>query len=256
MRDNLVKQALQRGETVIGSMATETRSPAIALLFANAGFDFFFIDMEHGSYDMTTVADIIKVARLAGICPIVRVPDPEYHLMSRPLDAGAQGLMIPRVETRGVVEHIVSCVRYPPEGVRGCSISRGHNEYAGAPLAEFTEQANENVLIVLQIERRRAVEDIDDLLSVPGVDVALIGPQDLSVSLGTMDTQHPETEAAIQTVVDAAQRHGVATGIHSRDIEVLRRWQQRGMRMLTYSTDTDFISQGARAAVEALRTQG
>lgn len=253
MRDNLVKQALQRGETVIGSMATEIRSPAVALLFANAGFDFFFIDMEHGSYDMPTVADIIKVARLAGICPIVRVPDPEYHLMSRPLDAGAQGLMIPRVETREVVEHVVRSVKYPPEGVRGCSIPRGHNEYMGAPLTEFTQHANANVLIVVQIERRRAVEDIDDLLSVPGVDVALIGPQDLAVSLGTLDTQHPETEAAIQKVVDAAQRHGVAAGIHSRDIKVLRAWQERGMRMLTCSTDTDFIVQGANAAVKMLR---
>lgn len=253
MRDNRVKQALKRGETVIGSMATEMRSPAIALLFANAGFDFFFIDMEHGAYDIATVADIIKVARLAGICPLVRVPDAEYHLMARPLDAGAQGLMIPRVETREVVERIVQCVQYPPAGVRGCSVSRGHNEYMGAPLAEFTRHANENVLVVLQIERRRAVEDIDQLLSVPGVDVALIGPNDLAVSLGTMDTQHPETEAAIQTVVEAAQRHGVAAGIHSRDVEVLRMWEERGMRMLTCSTDTDLIFRGARAAVEALR---
>ncbi|MFQ5857367.1 MAG: HpcH/HpaI aldolase/citrate lyase family protein [Anaerolineae bacterium] len=253
MRDNLVRQALRRGETVIGSMVTEMRSPAVALLFASAGFDFFFIDMEHGSYDMTTVADIIKVARLAGICPMVRVPDPEYHLMSRPLDAGAQGLMIPRVETREAVEHVVRSVRYPPEGVRGCSIARGHNEYRGAPLAEFTEHANENVLVVVQIERRRAVEDIDDLLSVPGVDVALIGPQDLAVSLGTMDPQHPDTEHAVQRVVDAAQRHGIAAGIHSRDVEVLRMWQERGMRMLTCSTDADFVSQGAQAAVNALR---
>ncbi|MBS1251550.1 MAG: 5-keto-4-deoxy-D-glucarate aldolase [Anaerolineales bacterium] len=253
MRDNLVKQALQRGEVVIGTMATEMRSPAIGLLFANAGFDFFFIDMEHGSYDIITVADLVKVARLAGICPIVRVPDPAYHLMSRPLDAGAQGLMIPRVETREVVEHIVRCVKYPPNGVRGCSISKGHNEYTGAPLAEFTQHANENVLVVLQIERRRAVEDIDELLSVPGVDVALIGPNDLAASLGTMDTQHPETEAAIQTVVDGAKRHGVAAGIHTRDVEVLRMWQERGMRMLTCSTDTDFIVQGARTAVKSLR---
>ena len=114
MRDNKVRAALKRGETVIGTVAQDVRSPAIAQLFANAGFDFMFVDMEHGAYDLETVADIVKVARLADIVPLVRVPDGLYHLIARVLDAGAMGVMVPRVETRRTVERAVAALRYPP----------------------------------------------------------------------------------------------------------------------------------------------
>jgi len=254
MRDNKVRAALKRGEPVIGTMVAEMRSPAIALLFANARFDFMFIDMEHGAYDLETVADMIKVARLADIVPLVRVPDGLYHLIARVLDAGAMGVMVPRVEMRETVERAVAALRYPPVGVRGCSSGRGNSDYRGGPLWEFTRHANDNILAVMQIERAAAIDQIDDLLSVPGVDVALIGPADLTISLGAPSPQEPIVQEAIQKVVDAGRRHGVATGIHLRDVEQLRGWRDRGMTMLTYSTEVDFILSGARAGVSALRS--
>ncbi|NOZ28211.1 MAG: aldolase [Chloroflexi bacterium] len=253
MRDNKVRAALKRGEPVIGTMVAEMRSPAIALLFANAGFDFMFIDMEHGAYDLATVSDIIKVARLAGIVPLVRVPDGRYHFIARVLDAGAMGVMVPRVETREQVEQAVAALRYPPVGVRGCSTAKGNSDYRGGPLWEFTQHANENILAVMQIERKAAIEHIDDLLSVPGVDVALIGPADLTLSLGAPSPQDPMVQEAIQKVVDAGKRHGVATGIHLRDVNGLKAWRERGMTMLTYSTEVDFIMTGARAGIAELR---
>ncbi len=253
MRDNKVRMALKRGETVIGTMVTEMRSPAIALLFAHAGFDFMFIDMEHGAYSIETVADIIKVARLADIVPLVRVPDGVYHLIARVLDAGAMGVMVPRVETREQVEQAVAALRYPPVGERGCSTSKGNSDYQGGPLWEFTRHANEHILAVMQIERKAAIEHIDELLSVPGVDVALIGPSDLTLSLGAPNPQDPAVQEAIQKVIEAGRRHGVATGIHLRNVEQLKVWRERGMTMLTYSTDLDLILSGARAGVQALR---
>ncbi len=253
MRDNKVRAALKRGEPVIGTMVTEMRSPAIAWLLANAGFDFMFIDMEHGTYDLETVADMIKIARLAGIVPLVRVPDALYHLIARVLDAGAMGVMVPRVETRETVEQAVAALRYPPMGERGCSVGKGNNDYQSAPLWEFTRHANDNILAVMQIERKAAIDHIDELLSVPGVDVALIGPADLTLSLGAPGPQDPAVQAAIQKVVEAGKRHGVATGIHLRDVEQLKAWQARGMTMLTYSTEVEFIMSGARAGVSALR---
>ncbi|GAB4520026.1 MAG: aldolase/citrate lyase family protein [Anaerolineae bacterium] len=253
MRDNKVRAALKRGEVVIGTMVTDMRSPAIAMLFANAGFDFMFIDMEHGAYDLETVADIIKVARLAGIVPLVRVPDALYHLIARVLDAGAMGVMVPRVETRETVEQAVAALRYPPVGVRGCSTMKGNSDYQGGPLWEFTRHANDNILAVMQIERKEAIDHIDELLSVPGVDVALIGPADLTLSLGAPSPQDPMVQEAIQKVIDAGKRHGVATGIHLRDVEQLKMWRSRGMTMLTYSTEVDFILNGARAGIAALR---
>jgi 2-keto-3-deoxy-L-rhamnonate aldolase RhmA len=252
MRDNKVRDALKRNEVMIGTMITEMRSPAIGWLMAHAGFDFMFVDMEHGTYDVITVADIMKVARLAGIVPLVRVPDAEYHLIARVLDVGAMGVMVPRVETREAVERAVAALRYPPMGERGMSGGKGNNDYEGAPMWDFTNHANENILAIMQIERKAAIDQIDDLLSVPGVDVALIGPQDLALSLGAPSIKDQAVTDAIQKVVDSAKRHGLASGIHLRDMEQLKAWQERGMTMLTASTDLDFIRNGAKAVIEAL----
>jgi 2-keto-3-deoxy-L-rhamnonate aldolase RhmA len=234
-------------------MISEIRSPAIAMVLADAGFDFVFIDMEHGAYDMETVADIMKVARLAGIVPLVRVPDALYHLIARVLDAGAMGVMVPRVETRQTVERAVAALRYPPAGERGYSTGKGNSDYRKVGIWDYARHANDNVLAVMQIERRAAIEGIDDLLSVPGVDAALIGPQDLTLSLGAPGPQDEAVDAAIQKVVDSGRRHGVATGIHLVDVAQLKAWQARGMTMITCSTDLNFLGGAAAAAVQALR---
>ena len=121
LRPNRVKQALKRGEPALGTMISEVGSAGFVWMLANTGFDFVFIDMEHGTFDLAVVADMIKVARLADIVPLVRVPDLGYHLVARVLDAGAMGVMLPRVETREQVEQFVSFMKYPPVGVRGAS---------------------------------------------------------------------------------------------------------------------------------------
>lgn len=253
MRDNRVRAALKRGEPVIGTMITEMRSPSIILLMAQVGFDFVFIDMEHTDYNQETVADLIKVARLANIVPLVRVPDAEYHLIARVLDAGAMGIMAPRVETRETVERVVAAVRYPPLGKRGASTSKGNNDYERTPLWDYVRHANENILCVIQIERKVAIEHIDDLLSVPGVDVALMGPVDLTLSLGAPDYHDPRVEQATQTVIDAGKRHGIATGTHLRDAAEVRQWGARGMTMLMCSSDQDFLVAAASQTVAALK---
>lgn len=256
MRANEVKRAIGRGETVIGTMITEVRTPAIAQFLAEAGFDFFFIDMEHGPYNIETVADIIRAARLAGICPLVRVPDPDYHLLARPLDAGAQGLMIPRVETVEQVEHIVASVKYPPLGRRGCSVLKGHSDYHPEPTKDFTDWMNTETLVILQIERKRAIDRIDELLSVPGVDAAVIGPNDLSLSLGVPgQMDHPLLIESIDKVIATCQRHGLASGNHIGDLEALKGWIRKGMRLIAYSTEVNFIIKTAQAAIRELRAE-
>lgn len=253
MRQNQVRKALREGRPVVGTMLSELTAPALPMVLAQAGMDFMFIDMEHGPYDMSSVADLCKVARLTGIVPLVRVPDALYHLIARVLDAGAMGVMVPRVETRQTVEQMVRALRYPPQGERGCSIGRGNSEYRREPLWEYTRQANQEILAIVQVERREAIEHIDELLSVPGVDVALIGPVDLTLSLGASSPKDAAVQEAIQQVVEAGRRHNVATGIHLRDKEELRAWLKRGMNMLMYSTELGFIAAQAAEAVRFLR---
>jgi len=254
MRPNRVKRALREGNVVVGTMISEVRSPTFMQILALAGFDFVFIDMEHGAYDLERAADLIRVARLSGICPLVRVPDPQYHLISRPLDAGAQGLMIPRVESVEQVTTIVRSVKYPPKGERGFSGWRGYNDFQQEPIPDLIRQANEETMIILQIERKRAVERIDALLSIEGVDAALIGPDDLSVSLGLPGQHtHPAMDESIQRVIEACVRHNVACGIHIGNLDQLQRWRDRGMRMLTYSSPERMVLAAGMHAVKTLR---
>ena len=253
LKPNTVKQALKRGEPVIGTMLSEVTSPGFVWMLANAGFDFVFIDMEHGAFTLPIVADMIKVARLAGIAPLVRVPDLAYHVIAPVLDHGAVGLMLPRVETREHAEQFVSFMKYPPVGVRGGTAGRGHTDYGGAAPRELVEHMNEHTLVILQIERKRAIENIDELLSVPGVDVALIGPFDLTISLGEASGDAPAVDEAIGRVVDSARRHNVASGIHIGDPAAVLSWHARGMTMLTCNSDLGFFSAGAQSTVNALR---
>ena len=254
MKPNALWEKLRRGEPVYGTMIQAVPMPAIAQVMALAGCDFIFFDMEHGPFNMETIASMVQVARLAGVTPLVRVPSDEYHLMCRPLDAGAQGIMIPRVQSRAQVERIVECTMYPPVGDRGCSVAKGHNDFAGQNLWEFTAAANQENMMILQIERARAVEDIDDLLSVPGVGGVVIGPNDLALSLGVRDDDMlGALEEPIQQVLDAALKRDIPCGIHIANLDWLAEWQRRGMRLMCYSTDLNFLRNGAAAGIGELR---
>jgi 2-keto-3-deoxy-L-rhamnonate aldolase RhmA len=256
MRPNKLRAILSSGGTAFGTMIGEVRNPSIATIFANAGFDYVFVDMEHGAYSLETAADIIRTARLTGMTALVRAPDAQYHLIARLMDAGAEGVMVPRVETREAAEVVVSSVRYPPLGVRGLSTSKGHNDFRSSPSLEFTRQANQENLVILQIERREAIEHIDDLLSVPGVDAAIIGPIDLSVSLGVpTDFNHPTMVESINKVVEAGARHGVWVGMHTGGIGPLVDWHRKGMRLITWSTDIDMLNKASAGGLAELKKQ-
>jgi 4-hydroxy-2-oxoheptanedioate aldolase len=143
---------------------------------------------------------------------------------------------------------------FPPVGNRGCSVSQGQNEFASQNLWEFTEAANRENLIILQIERAQAVAGIDELLAVPGVGGVIIGPNDLALSLGVRDEDKLNAlEEPIQRVLDAALRRSIPCGIHIADLEWLMEWQRRGMRLICYSTDLNFLRSGAAGGIEALR---
>ena len=254
MRRNSVKRRLVEGETVIGTMVQEFTNPSIAQILSVVGFDFFMIDMEHGAFGLETAAQMLRVGRLLDLCPLVRVRSPAYHLIAGPLDHGAMGIMLPRVEERREVEELVQAVKYPPVGKRGCSSDAPHSEYRFGKLAEFVENNNEDTLVIAQIERREAIDRIDELLSIPGVDAALIGSEDLSVSLGVPgETQSMLVVEAIQEVIDAAERHDVVSGIHLGNVESLETWAAKGMRLLMFGSDLQFLMEASEQGLTRLR---
>ena len=254
LKANKVKRVLKQGQVSFGTMVTSIRSPQVVEILAAAGFDFFVVDTEHNYFDMAQLADMMTVARADEIVPLVRVPDTLYHLMARPLDCGAMGLVCPRVETREQVETIIQCTKYQPEGQRGASLSSIHTASRKVDHLDYMRWANDETLIVIQIESKRAVDNIEELVSVPGVDATWIGPFDLAQSMGLVGKwDAPELLACYDKVISACNRHGVAPGIHLKDTAALGRWVSRGMRLATYSTDAGLLIEAGSTAVAKLR---
>jgi len=252
MRENLVRAKLKRGEPVYGMMITEFDSPAVPIIMADAGLDFFILDMEHGAFSLKNALAIFETARFANITPLARVPDGMYHVIAPVLDAGAQGIVVPRVETRTVAERSIAAMHYPPRGVRGIYGGKANNDYQPVNLMEYTRHANEQILALIQIESKTAVEHADMLLATPGLDAVLIGPWDLALSLG-VDPSDVLVETMVQRVLDTTKRHKVACGIHVGDPKVIKQWESRGMRFLSCLGDLEMLRNAAYALSKALR---
>jgi len=249
-----LRKRVLAGECVYGTMIRQARDPGAPSIFAAAGYDFVFIDMEHGNYNMETVADLIRGAKSAEMATIIRVPRLETFFISRVLDAGAEGIMVPMTSTKEQAEEIVRYSKYTPLGQRGFGNQTGQTDYRPLKTLDFMKEANEHTLIVAQIETREAIENVDSILSVEGIDVGLIGPNDLSISLGIPDQMGSEIlTKAIDKVVEMAKKKGKATGIHIANIEALRKWRSKGMTVLAYSTDIGFMYNASKSSLEELK---
>ncbi len=254
MRINRVKQALASGKMQLGTNFGQLRSPEIAYLFAKAGFDWAFIDTEHGGFDIETVQDVCRTSVLAGLSPIVRVADLQYPLVSRALDCGAQGVIFPRIESAEALNQAVQWTRFPPLGVRGYGLTQVHLEYEPASFNQVVEHANENTLVVLQIETQKALDAREEILSVPGIHAVMIGPADLSISLGVPgEFQHPKLVAAMEAVRDTCLAKGIAPGTQTRSLEVAKFWKERGMIFLGCSSETGMLFEKASEIRGALK---
>jgi len=249
-----LRKRVLAGECVYGTMIRQARDPGAPTVFAAAGYNFVFIDMEHGIYNMETVADLIRGAKSAGIAPIIRVPRLETFFISRVLDAGAEGIMVPMTSTREQAETIVRYSKYTPLGQRGYGAQSGQTDYKPLKAVEFTKEANEHTLIIAQIETKEAIENIDSILEIEGIDVGLIGPNDLSISMGIPDQLGSEKLVkAIDRVVESAKKRGKASGIHIGNIEALKKWRAKGMTVLAYSTDLGFMYSASKSSLEELK---
>jgi len=254
MRANLTRERLAKGETVFGCSLQLYRSPEICRAFAAAGFDYVFIDMEHGSFDLETVQDMIKVAVENGITPIVRVAELAYSLICRVLDAGAQGIILPRVEDPKVLEQALGWMRFPPVGTRGYGVNHTMIGYEARSFPEIIEHLNRNTVSVVQFETVTAMERADDLLSLRGVDIAMVGPADLSISLGVPGQfEHPLMISTIDRLIEKCVRHHVVPGIQTRATAMAKFWAQRGMRFVGAGAEHGLLLEKARETVAALQ---
>ena len=254
MRENSVKKALRQGRVQIGCGFTQLRSTEAIRALAAAGFDWTFVDAEHGPFGIETLQDLCKAGTAAGIAPIVRVADMQYSLVARALDCSAQGVVFPRVESPELLKQAISWTKFPPVGVRGFGLGPWQFDYEKVSIGDAAAHLNDNLMVVLQIETATAVERRDALLSLSGIDAVMIGPVDLSISLGVPgDFENPKMIDAVQKIVDSCVKHGIAPGIQVRSIELAKFWKDRGMKFLGCGNETAFLYEKANEVATALK---
>jgi 2-keto-3-deoxy-L-rhamnonate aldolase RhmA len=253
MRENSVKKALKAGKLQIGCGFTQLRSAEVVRVLAAAGFHWTFLDAEHGPFDIAMLQDLCKAAAPVGLTPVVRVADMQYALVARALDCGAQGIVFPRVESPDLLARAVSWTKFPPMGVRGFGLGPWQFEYERVTIAQAAEHFNQNTMVILQIETATAVERRDELLSVPGIDAVMIGPVDLSISIGVPgDFEHPKMVDAMEKIRDSCIKHGVAPGTQVRSLALAKVWKERGMIFLGCGNETAFLLEKASETAAAM----
>ena len=243
---NNLRQRLQQGDVLLGQMVLELFTSGIGPMLAACDLDFVIFDMEHGRCDIALLAEMIASCRGSNIVPMARVPDVNFAPLSRALDLGARGVMVPRVETRQQAEDIVSQLKYAPQGKRGVALGIAHDLYrAGTP--EVFAQTNEEIVVILLLETVRAFENLEDIVSVPGVDIAWMGHYDLTVSMGIpADFTHPRLLAAMDDLVAACRRHGVAPGFLPPTADSAVHWINKGFRAISLGSDIGVFLDGVR----------
>lgn len=248
-----LKSKLARNALTIGSWVT-LGHPAIAEIMAAAGFDWLVLDMEHSVLELSEVQMLIQVLDGQQCPAIVRLTSNHPDQIKRVMDAGAAGVMVPMVKTAADAEAAVQAVYYPPRGRRGIGLARAQGY--GARFQEYRHWLEDNAIIVAMIEHIDAVNDIDSILSVPGIDAYIIGPYDLSGSMGRPgELDYPDVQSAIEKVREAGRRLGKPGGIHvvEPDPEALRRNIDAGFNFLGYGLDIRILDTLCRGHMQNIR---
>jgi len=235
-----IREALKQGKAVLGSMVA-LPSPGFVEALGYSGLDFVIIDTEHGPADVEKVEALLRAAQAGGTVPFVRVSAGQRDLISRVMDSGAAGVMVPQINSVPDLDVAVNAIRFPPKGTRGLAPTVRAARYGFLPLAEFLRWSNEDALFISQIESSQAVDNLPGLLGTGKVDVAFIGPMDLSQSLGVPGAiADARVQEAIERTLHIAKEHGVPVGTVAADAAGAIAWARRGCPFIVLSSVTAF----------------
>lgn len=249
---NLVKQKIKKGETTVGSWLSLAH-PSIAEIMAKSGFDWIVIDMEHTTITISDMEPLIQVIEASGVVPLVRLSSNNPVLAKQVMDMGAYGIIVPMINTKEEAEMAVKSIKYPPVGTRGVGLYRAQE--FGDTFDEYKDTINEQSIVIVQIEHKDGVADIDNIVKVEGVDGVFIGPYDLSCSLGVSgQLDHPLVQEARDKVVAVAQKAGIAIGTHVvfPDTDEVKNRKEQGYNFIAYTTDAIMLNDKFRADVKKI----
>jgi len=249
---NRLKELLGAGQPAIGTILQIPSAP-LAEIVAQAGFDWLLVDAEHGPIGLETIHAMVRATSGTQTTPAVRIASNLDWLAKRVLDVGALAVMMPSVNSGAEALAAVRAVRYPPEGTRGVGPTFAALRW-GLAGEEYIRKANREVMAIVQIETIKAVERIDEILAVPGIDLPLIGPYDLSASMGLLgQVDHPEVQEAIGRVLAATRKVGMPAGIFGMSADEANRYLEQGFRAILVSVDAAFLTAGVKATLGRIR---
>ena len=248
-----LKERVKKRELTIGSWITIGHSVVVEIM-AKAGYDWLTIDMEHSAITLDIAQDLIRVIELCDVVPLVRVGENDSNLIKRVMDAGAHGVIVPMVNSKEDAEKAVASVQYPPIGFRGVGLARAQKY--GADFEGYKKWNEQESIVIVQIEHIKAVENLEDILSVEGVDGFIIGPYDLSGSLGVPGQfDHPEMLKALNRVKDVSEKMNALSGFHviPPEVEAFQEKVREGYKFIAHSLDILFLGNGCRDSLKNIR---
>lgn len=248
---NEFKNKLKEGKPVFGPFMKST-DPAFIEVAGYSGFDFVILDMEHGPAGFSEMQNLIRAALIANVIPIVRTSDTSEVSIAKPLDLGALGVQIPQVTSAGMARDCLRAAKFFPEGERGvCRFVRAAR-YSSLPREEYFKKANE-ILVIIQLEGKEAILDIDNILRVEGIDIIFIGPYDLSQSLGIPgQVSHPDVINSMNEIVKSARALGIVVGTFTDTPQMADMWKKAGVQYISYSVDVGIFTSACSQLVKDL----
>ncbi|MDD6884099.1 MAG: aldolase/citrate lyase family protein [Eubacteriales bacterium] len=242
-----LKQRLHEGEIVCGIMLSEIYTPNIVRILANCGYDFLLVDCEHGCFDMSQVSNLVSVAEGHGLDVLVRVTTDSISSVTKYMDMGARGILLSNTENAREAEALVKRCLYAPQGDRGVSTFRAHTNYCSTDLVDIMRHANERNIVIAQIESAQAVENLDAICGIDGVDGVLIGPNDLTQHMGIIGKyDHPEVRRLINTVREVTARHHKWSGIITGNLPLIEYCAGIGMTCFSVGSELNALASGAK----------
>jgi len=247
---------VKKGDVLLFGCIMDSRSGSAVEMYHECGYDVIMIDREHTALNDETILEHVRLCRALGIPAMVRVADHSYHEFNRTLDQAPDGIMVPRIRTRADAEHVVNTVKYPPLGQRGLAASTCPiGKYMGwRNVTDQVAYVNEQLVVGIQIETAEALADVDNILSVPGIDMAVVGNDDLSMGMGiTGQLDNPRYLQALETIIAACERHHVLPGLAGGDPTWVRYWKDKGMRVFWCAADVVSMWDATRKAITAIK---
>lgn len=250
-----LKRRLRDGDVLIGGILTEYARPSLVKLYLQSGFDFMYVEYEHGYFDMPALADTVLCARDNGLPVIAKTPELDRAEVAKLLECGIVGIQLPRTESRAHVETLRSYLKFPPYGTRAIAPGYGSSGYSQpASWSDWMKQQDEETSLVVHIETRKAYENAEEIISTPGVDMVYLGPGDFSIEMGHPgDYDHPDVAGPMEQILKLCKKHNVPFGTTASSSKAAKRWVKKGAQFFETTDELCLIVESAKRLVRDYR---